>query len=477
MALSSWPRVWPVLAGFALACLWPLTAYAVSPLALPALLLVSAAVAAIAWRPEYGVALTLVLAPFLNVSIGGGASAALKLPPEPLQVLLPMLSIGLALYGFAASEGTARSRPRWLIGAVLGFCAVSLASSSQALEPRQSVQALVLLFTAAAIFLAVVQICRERRQLVVVAVGAMTGLLLAAVQGIVQYLSGSGGPYGVDVGGDVVTRVQGSFVHPNRYGVYLAVLIPLGVALCTSRHASGRVRALGGIAAALAIPALVFTFNRGSIVGLVVGSLVWLAFVRPRIAAFAGTALVVAAVTIAPAALKERVDPETGGDDVTLRSDIWRGALEIYSEHPVLGAGVNNFQAAYGRLPSAPTQGYALRLLDQAGEFVPPSNAHNAYLNILAEQGILGGAAFLLLAYVSLAVIYRGCRVRDPLGRAICVGTGAGVMTWALNNLLNVALFTAVTLPLLGLVGVAAAYVALDGGSVSLRPRLAWRRP
>jgi O-antigen ligase len=305
------------------------------------------------------------------------------------------------------------------------------------------------------------QICRDRRQLIIVAAGAVAGLLLASVQGLLQQLTGEFQTFGAGRGGTSVGRLQGSFGHPNAYGGYLAVLIPLAVAFAVSRAFPTRLRWLGGVTVALAVPALVLSYSRGAVGALVAGSIIWLAFLRPRLALLAALVVAVSALMFAPAAFKDRFSSRETSADVGLRSDIWASAVDIYAEHPLLGVGLNNFDEAYSSLPSTLSTGAQRRLLHQSQILVPP-HAQNLYLNVLAEEGIVGLLCLIALAIAALVTLYRGCRVRDPAGRAICMASGAGIMTLALHSLLDVTLPGPIGLPAFALLAVAAVFVARD---------------
>jgi O-antigen ligase len=200
----------------------------------------------------------------------------------------------------------------------------------------------------------------------------------------------------------------------------------------------------------------------------VAGSIIWLALMRPRLAVLAALAVAAAALMFAPAAFRERFSSQEATADVGLRSDIWSSAVDIYSERPVLGVGLNNFDEAYSSLPSTLSTGAQRRLLHQSQVLVPP-HAQNLYLNVLAEEGMVGLLSLIALALGALATIYRGCKVRDPAGRAICMAAGAGTMTLALHSLLDVTLPGPIGLPAFALLAVAAIFIAHDREQPSRR--------
>lgn len=186
----------------------------------------------------------------------------------------------------------------------------------------------------------------------------------------------------------------------------------------------------------------------------------WLAFVKPRAAMAVALVSVVAILAFAPATLKDRFSGDSSGD-VTLRQDLWGSALDIYSQRPLLGVGLSNFSEGYRTLPSTLASASQRRLLHNKQVLIPP-HAANQYLNILAEQGVAGLLAFLILAATAVAVAFKGCRVSDPAGRAISIGVGAGVMILAIHSMFEITVFTEISVPLFALLAVVATFVALD---------------
>jgi O-antigen ligase len=447
----AWSGVGLVLAGLAVAVLWPVTAYRFGPVLLPTLVLAVGAALLILHRPAYGVALAVAIAPLANMPVGGA---------RPLLLLLPAIVAGLLLHGVVTG---ARFGPRLpgVAVAVLVFSAAFVVSAVQAVDPSRSVTELRWLLIAVGLMVATLQHCQERRELLTVVAGALLGLAFAALHGIFQELTGDVSEIAVIVDGGVVYRIAGAFGHPNQYAGYLATFMPLAGAFAVGRHLEPRLRLLGAAAFGLALFPLVFTLTRGAIAGLVVGTLVWIAVVRPRAALAAVVVTVAAGALFAPATLQERFEGSSGGD-VTLRSDIWGAALDIFAQRPILGAGPDNFADAYETLPSASALRSQRRLLHTRELLVPP-HAQNLYLNVLAEQGIVGVLAFLLLAGTAVTVCFRATRARDPAARAVGLGLGAGLLVLAVHSLLEVNLFgERAEMPLFALLAVAATFVWRD---------------
>jgi O-antigen ligase len=53
--------------------------------------------------------------------------------------------------------------------------------------------------------------------------------------------------------------------------------------------------------------------------------------------------------------------------------------------------------------------------------------AHNDYLQIVADSGIVGGLLALWFLIVVFRAIFRGLRAEDPLLAALALGSGAGL--------------------------------------------------
>jgi O-antigen ligase len=153
-----------------------------------------------------------------------------------------------------------------------------------------------------------------------------------------------------------------------------------------------------------------YTGSRGGLLGLLTFLLLFL-FVRvPGFGKPAKTIMVVAVIVLA-AANANKINIERyltltslEGDynfEEMGREDIWKRGLRLFLEHPLTGVGVNSFSPAIG------TQ--------RAADGVIPrwQEAHNAYVQILAETGIFGATTFLLLVIGCIKTYIRLRRSRS----------------------------------------------------------------
>lgn len=162
-----------------------------------------------------------------------------------------------------------------------------------------------------------------------------------------------------------------------------------------------RIRRMLYVTAAISAIGVVASFARGAFLSaLVVGFVVWLRSPRKLATAAAGVAGAIV-VAIAAAVLfdggafwaeimssfEEGTEEGTGAD----RWVLWEAALRVFMERPLLGVGLRNF-GVFGAFHFEPGELGGMYANPGALYNHPP---HNLYVEILAEGGILGFAAFV----------------------------------------------------------------------------------
>jgi O-antigen ligase len=219
---------------------------------------------------------------------------------------------------------------------------------------------------------------RERRR---VLWAVLAGLLAESAVTLAYGRSGSGG------------RAIGSIGQSNELGSYLAMFAVVAFAMLPAiRNAFGRLVLLGIFGAAAT--GLVYSLSRGAMLAFGV-SIVVVAWRSSKVL----FAVLVAALLLSPAwapdYLKDRVMNSQveveGSDDVTLdraaeaRIQTWQSLMRVVQEHPVDGIGFTGL-------------GYVLPDIGNAmGLQEVKDSAHNTYLRMLSEMGILGLLLFLAL--------------------------------------------------------------------------------
>ncbi|NWF68804.1 MAG: O-antigen ligase family protein [Chloroflexi bacterium] len=272
---------------------------------------------------------------------------------------------------------------------------------------------------------------------------AMAGLANALI-GLYQFFGGSGALHLlID---NRFFRAFGTFGQPNPFGAFMGLLAPLVLAAAWGYvlRFSARWRRQHRFDQRLLLIALFYTacgvliavgvlisWSRGAWLGFAAAMLtVILALPRRWWQTLAlltgGTALVLLLLLTGrvPAALLDRLSaPEQysilddmRGVDITPenyavveRLAHWQAALNMARAHPLFGVGAGNYEVVYDNY----------RLLNWN---FPLGHAHNYYLNIFAEAGIIGLATYLTLWLAVFWLTLRARRHPDSLARAVAVG-------------------------------------------------------
>lgn len=212
-------------------------------------------------------------------------------------------------------------------------------------------------------------------------------------------------------------RLSGPVGDPNFFAQVMVVLALLGVERLV--HEKNLVwKILAGWAAAVSTLTVVFTFSRGGAVALALSLILffWIYRLKP-LQMIAVLGLGVVTLLFAPPVYYERVltltdiVPSTSGQ-INVRDDraIQGRASEnltawvMVTAHPLRGVGLNNFSDLY--------QDYSksLGLAPSANRKSP----HNLYLEVAAEQGVIGLVVFLAMIWFAFrSILYARRRFRE----------------------------------------------------------------
>jgi O-antigen ligase len=285
----------------------------------------------------------------------------------------------------------------------------------------------------------VLGLARDRRWEWLLLMLILSGLANALV-GLYEFLGGSGALHLLI--NNRFFRAFGTFGQPNPFGGFMGLLAPIalmavlgyGIRFWRGGRSWVTIALLSFyvIAAGFIVLGIGISWSRGSWLGFV-ASLVVVALALPRktwqgLALMASLGGIIALLWLAgllPASVIARISSSTEefftfddvrGVDITPenyavveRLSHWQAALNMAREHPWLGIGFGNYEAAYP----------AYRLINW---HEPLGHAHNYYLNILAEVGIIGLLGYGKVWLVIIGLNWRTRQHPDIFSRLIAVG-------------------------------------------------------
>jgi putative inorganic carbon (HCO3(-)) transporter len=357
----------------------------------------------------------------------------------------------------------------WLTRAMLGYCAVAAVSAFFNPLTLDAQRELMRLASYACLYYVVtdwLQNYQETRALLKV---LMASTIMVALFGFYQAISG-----GYTLLYDILYPVQEeisqipawegritSFLeHYNGLAGYLNLVTPFCLVFAL-RGKDPMLRRLSWWCLALASLALLLTQSRGGLLAYAAVLLVSAWFFAPdRKARIRGVAIVLVACVLAAVVAGLFFQRLTEIDDFTTvsRLAIWGGAFTVFAHSPVLGTGFGNLRALMGGLLSLP-DGWT-------------GDAHNLYLELLAETGIVGFAAFAFLIGVAMRRAMRQYRrSQDEFGKIIGFAVFAAIISVLVHGTVDYLFHTtpqvtALLFLLLGMLGARGEDSMLIGGSV-----------
>lgn len=288
----------------------------------------------------------------------------------------------LALYALDwPSTNLRRLRPRWPLALFLGLLALAAAHT---IAPSSSLYTLRhIAYKGPILVLAGLEAVRETRDLGLFAWAFTAMAFVRGLEGVFEFATHG-------------------WIAEKRVGNLMSLALPLTFCLplflprawpAWQRWLATGLAALPGLFTWAAAGA------RSGWIGLAAAALGFYWIRRSTRKAILAAALVLAVVLLAQPA---NLTPSAVTADA--RWEIWGVALKVWQAHPLLGAGLDAFEAGYHELGIA---------FDPARFDESMPHPHNIYLQFLAETGLVGLAVFLTFAwgYAALA----GLRIKDAL--------------------------------------------------------------
>ena len=276
-------------------------------------------------------------------------------------------------------------------GLLIGIIAVQIGFSATAYRYITVVSALQFVAFGIVFFVTLQTASGVKSAQVIFRIFAVFGFALA-IFAITQDLSGNGKIYWVR---QVVrdAEIFGPYVNHNHYAGLMEMLVPFPLVLSFSDLLSWEKRILAAVAASFIASTIVLSLSRGGTASLIVEIVFLLCLLRSpagkqRSTAFLVTICILTASFVLFLGTAPLWQHLTDLKDTT-RLSITKDALRMLVQRPLLGWGLGTFPMVYPHFRSFYTNLFI-------------NAAHNDYVQILAETGVLGCVAvlwFLFLVY------------------------------------------------------------------------------
>lgn len=338
--------------------------------------------------------------------LGGGLGAAGA-------VSLIFLSVGTVwLFAEPIERRFAVPRFVWPIAAFVGAGALSILVAK---NPLGAIEDVIKFATLVVIVLVLNQTLISERELKRLLVAVYASLAVPALVGAYQVASHSG--FHVSAG---LSRVRGTFDHPNPFSIYLTMLIVMGASLFLKiEKRSARLMLLGCISVSGIF--LLLTYTRSAWIATTAGLMVVAYYEGKRLIPIFGVIVIAVALLVPSVASRfqdlSQTTTATGaaGNSLIWRFDYWRQALTL-STNPIIGAGLRTV----------------------AAETDVSKEPHNDFIRVYVETGLIGLSAYLWFLLSLVRISRRSIKqVRAPLERAVVVGFTGCLASFLLLSLVS----------------------------------------
>ncbi|HEY0581458.1 MAG TPA: O-antigen ligase family protein, partial [Chloroflexota bacterium] len=408
--------------------------------------LIAATVALV--QPLAALPLLLFAVPFGGLARGGSSDPSATTPDLSFgaaELLVALLAVVWLARGVRRQE--LNVRPGAVVAATLAMIALALLSIGYANDKSSAIKESLKWLELLLALVIVVDLAREPHASRWVIGAMLVAGATEAAYGAFQFVTDSG-PATFALQGAL--RAFGHFDQPNPFAGYLATMLPLGVCMALCRANPLGFRRLAGGAAIVLTLGIGLSQSRGAWLGGAVAGLclllAWSARTRRLLIpiSLGGVLAVVLAVSgVLPASILDRlsqaveyfgvfdvrtVEVTSENWAVVERMAHWQAGWYMFLDHPWLGVGAGNYSDAY-----------ATYFVGSWREAL--GHAHNYYLNMLAELGLIGGGALLLLLGIVFkqlgGPLVRSEAQRDSFARAMLAGVLGGLIVFCVHNLFD----------------------------------------
>src|SRR3990170_1834742 len=361
----------------------------------------------------FGIGKTLLVLLFIRVNLdafhGQFNMSFASVKTISLPALIGIFMLVLGVLQILPRKSSLRNLP--IIKAWSFFLVACLLSLPFSQNLANSLSEFLELCSFVVLFVLVVISIRSKRDVQNMVVCLILSSVIPIIVGLIQILNNR---Y-IVVGLEPSFRVYSTLPHPSAYAFYLIIIAVLTISLMNrGKNPPHKVKSI--ILLAFISVSLVYTFTRGAWLGLALSLFVLGILQKKKFQLF--SPVIVALLFLNVPLIYERFQPIfdprlSKFTSFAWRFGLWNSAISYFLAHPLFGIGFGNF----------------ILIGHEITNFF--MNAHNDYLKLLVETGIVGFLGFIwVLASTWRIGIAAFKRVTDPYLKSIAAGFIAVLLSY-----------------------------------------------
>ncbi len=292
---------------------------------------------------------------------------------------------------------------KWLFMIVGFFIISSSISAIGSAYPLTAARGIVKLIKYSMVFLISVDLFQDPAILKRLSRVMLACFCLILFDSIVQYFSGKDFILGLPLQfTDRQIRVTGPFIFYGLLAAFLIAALPILISVILNKKINWFYKVPIAVLTIISVLLLYKTQSRGAWLAAFGSWLLFALLMRKKIL----FALLVALFLIIPSFLPHNalihLDADRKEQSVVERYYLWSRAVDVIKARPLFGCGVNTYVLNYPKFDTIKNWR------------VPGYYAHNGYLQLAAETGLLSLSLFLCIILFSLISSYRAFLRTDP---------------------------------------------------------------
>ncbi|MBU3158686.1 O-antigen ligase family protein [Clostridium frigoris] len=221
-----------------------------------------------------------------------------------------------------------------------------------------------------------------------------------------------------------VVRIAATMFNPNAYSAFL-ILIIFPVVMLTIYEKNKKIKSIYGIISVLLFVNIIMTYSRNAQLGVCIGAVVLCVIYSYKLIIAFG---VIGVLTLFMPSVLDTVQALTNASRNASRIKLWKTAIMMIKEHPILGVGNGNFISRYNE--------YVSKYKGLSYNAYKRYPAHNSYLKVESELGIVGIVSFLAILVTSLFRVKKLFTLTDDkFIKAFYMGAFASMIAFFFMNI------------------------------------------